>query len=118
MVDLQTANVLVELAIEQGVGLAFVGDTHQAFAGRTCGCDGSAIRHANAAVELDTVHRFRDPDYATLTLRLRDAGDRERALMVAGELGDTATSTGSNITTRRGSGWSTRTSTGTHAASG
>ncbi|MEV7827078.1 relaxase domain-containing protein [Microbacterium enclense] len=30
MVDLQTANVLVELAIEQGVGLAFVGDTHQA----------------------------------------------------------------------------------------
>jgi exodeoxyribonuclease V alpha subunit len=86
MVDLQTANALVELAIEQGVGLAFVGDTHQALPVGHAGAMGSAIRHANAAVELNTVHRFRDPDYAALTLRLRDAGDRERALAVAGEL--------------------------------
>jgi exodeoxyribonuclease V alpha subunit len=88
MVDLQTANVLVELAIEQGVGLAFVGDTHQALPVGHAGAMGSAIRHANAAVELDTVHRFRDPAYAALTLRLRDAGDRERALAVAGELAE------------------------------
>ena len=88
MVDLQTANVLVELAIEQGVGLAFVGDTHQALPVGHAGAMSSAIRHANAAVELDTVHRFRDPDYAALTLRLRDAGDRERALVVAGELAE------------------------------
>lgn len=88
MVELQTANVLVELAIEQGVGLAFVGDTHQALPVGHAGAMGSAIRHANAAVELDTVHRFRDPDYAALTLRLRDAGDRERALAVAGELAE------------------------------
>lgn len=88
MVDLQTANVLVELAIEQGVGLAFVGDTHQALPVGHAGAMGSAIRHANAAVELDTVHRFRDPHYAALTLRLRDAGDRERALVVAGELAE------------------------------
>ncbi|MDQ7880327.1 AAA family ATPase [Microbacterium sp. QXD-8] len=88
MVDLQTANVLVELAIEQGVGLAFVGDTHQALPVGHAGAMDSAIRHANAAVELDTVHRFRDPDYAALTLRIRDAGDRERALVVAGELAE------------------------------
>ena len=88
MVDLQTANVLVELAIEQGVGLAFVGDTHQALPVGHAGAMGSAIRHANAAVELDTVHRFLDPEYAALTLRLRDAGDRERALVVAGELAE------------------------------
>lgn len=88
MVDLQTANALVELAIEQGVGLAFVGDTHQALPVGHAGAMGSAIRHANAAVELDTVHRFRNPDYAALTLRLRDAGDRERALVVAGELAE------------------------------
>ena len=88
MVDLQTANVLVELAIEQGVGLAFVGDSHQALPVGHAGAMGSAIRHANAAIELDTVHRFRDPGYAALTLRLRDAGDRERALVVAGELAD------------------------------
>jgi nucleoside-triphosphatase THEP1 len=88
MVDLQTANVLVELAIEQGVGLAFVGDTHQALPVGHAGAMGSAIRHANAAIELDTVHRFRDPDYAALTLRLRNAGDRERALVVASELAE------------------------------
>lgn len=88
MVDLQTANALVELAIEQSVGLAFVGDTHQALPVGHAGAMGSAIRHANAAVELDTVHRFRDPKYAALTLRLRDAGDRERALVVAGELAE------------------------------
>ncbi|MCT9821124.1 AAA family ATPase [Microbacterium sp. W1N] len=88
MVDLQTANVLVELAIEHGVGLAFVGDTHQALPVGHAGAMGSAIRHANAAVELDTVHRFRDPDYAALTLRLRNAGDRERALMVASALAE------------------------------
>ncbi|PVE62138.1 AAA family ATPase, partial [Microbacterium testaceum] len=87
-VDLQTANVLVELAIEQGVGLAFVGDTHQALPVGHAGAMGLAIRHANAAVELNTVHRFRDPGYAALTLRLRDAGDHERALVVAGELAE------------------------------
>lgn len=34
----------------------------------------SAKSHSNAAVELDTVHRFCDPAYAALTLRLRDEG--------------------------------------------
>lgn len=88
MVDLQTANALVDLATEQGVGLAFVGDPHQALPVGHSGAMGSAIRHANAAVELDTVHRFRDPEYAALTLRLRDARDREGALTVAGELAE------------------------------
>jgi ATP-dependent exoDNAse (exonuclease V) alpha subunit len=88
MVDLETANVLVKLAIEQGVGLAAVGDTHQALPVGHGAAMGSAIRHANAAIELDTVHRFRDPNYAALTLRLRNAGDRERAVMVAGKLAE------------------------------
>lgn len=88
MVDLQTANVLVDLAIEQGVGLAFVGDPHQALPVGHSGAMGSAVRHANAAVELDTVHRFRDPEYAALTLRLRNTSDREDALEVAGELSE------------------------------
>ncbi len=88
MVELQTANVLVELALEQRVGIAFVGDPHQALPVGHAGAMGSAIRHANAAVELDTVHRFRDPEYAALTLRLRAAGDRDGALSVAGELAD------------------------------
>ncbi|WP_345799800.1 AAA family ATPase [Microbacterium sp. AZCO] len=88
MVDLQTANVLTELALEHRVGLAFVGDPYQALPVGHAGAMASAIRHAKAAVELDTVHRFRDPEYAALTLRLRDAGDRDHALAVAGELAE------------------------------
>lgn len=88
MVDLQIANSLTEFAIEQGVGLALVGDTNQALPVGQAGAMSSAIRHANAAVELDLVHQFRDPDYAALTLRLRDAGDREHALAVADELAE------------------------------
>ncbi|WP_255209223.1 ATP-dependent DNA helicase [Microbacterium oleivorans] len=88
MVELQTANVLVELALENRVGLAFVGDPHHALPVGHAGAMGSAIRYANAAVELDTVHRFRDPEYAALTLRLREASDREGALVVAGELAE------------------------------
>ena len=88
MVELQTANVLVELALEQRAGIAFVGDPHQALPVGHAGAMGSAIRHANAAVELDTVHRFRDPEYAALTLRLREASDRDGALVVAGELAE------------------------------
>lgn len=57
--------------IERGVGLAFVGDTHQALPVGHAGAMSSGNRHANAAVELDTVHRLRDPDYA-----VDDAGCR------------------------------------------
>ncbi|WP_344064712.1 AAA family ATPase [Microbacterium pumilum] len=88
MVDLQTANALTELALELRVGLAFVGDPHQALPVGHAGAMASAIRHANASVELDTVHRFRDPEYAALTLRLRNSVDREHALEVAGELAE------------------------------
>lgn len=88
MVDLQTANVVAGLAIEHGVGLAFVGDPYQALPVGHSGAMGSAVRHANAAVELDTVHRFRDPEYAALTLRLRNTSDREHALAVAGEVAE------------------------------
>lgn len=88
MLDLQTANVLIDLALEHRVGLAFVGDQHQASPVGHAGAMASAIRHANASLELDTVHRFVDPEYAALTLRLRDAGDREHALAVAVELAE------------------------------
>lgn len=88
MVDLQTANALTELALELRVGLAMVGDTHQALPVGHTGAMGSAIRHATARVELDTVHRFHDPEYAALTLRLRDVAELKDAVSVAGELGE------------------------------
>ncbi len=88
MVDLQTAAALVDLALEHGVGVAMVGDPHQALPVGHAGAMASAVRYATASVELDTVHRFNDPDYAALTLRLRNPRDRDDALDVAGELFD------------------------------
>ncbi|KRA24068.1 hypothetical protein ASD65_06240 [Microbacterium sp. Root61] len=86
MVDLQTAAALVDLALEHGVGVAMVGDPHQALPVGHAGAMATAVRYATASVELDTVHRFSDPEYAALTLRLRDPRDRDDALSVAGEL--------------------------------
>uniref|UniRef100_UPI003A910613 ATP-dependent DNA helicase n=1 Tax=Glutamicibacter protophormiae TaxID=37930 RepID=UPI003A910613 len=86
MVDLQTANALAALAREQRVGVAFVGDPFQALPVGHAGAMAGVIRHANATVELDMVHRFRDPAYAALTLKLRNSADREESLAVADEL--------------------------------
>lgn len=86
MVDLQTAAALVDLALEHGVGVAMVGDPNQALPVGHAGAMASAVRYATASVELDTVHRFSDPEYAALTLRVRNPRDRDDALQVAGEL--------------------------------
>jgi predicted transcriptional regulator len=86
MVDLQTADALVDLAIRQQVGVAMVGDPYQALPVGHAGAMASAVRFATASVELDTVHRFSDTEYAALTLRLRNPRDREDALTVGGEL--------------------------------
>lgn len=86
MVDLQTAVALVDLALRQRVGVAMVGDPHQALPVGHAGAMASAVRFATASVELDTVHRFSDAEYAALTLRLRNSRDREPALTVAREL--------------------------------
>lgn len=86
MVDLQTADALSEVALETGAGIAMVGDTHQALPVGHAGAMASAIRHASAAIEMDTVHRFRDAEYAALTLQLRDPRDHEHALQIAVDL--------------------------------
>ena len=43
-------------------------------------------RRATAVVELTAVHRFRDPDYAALTLRMREPASKDAARAVAAEL--------------------------------
>jgi len=86
MVDLQTANILAELAIQLRVRVAMVGDPQQAMPVGHAGAMGAAIRHANASVELDIVHRFRDADYGALTLQIRSPRDRDHALQVADKL--------------------------------
>jgi ATP-dependent exoDNAse (exonuclease V) alpha subunit len=83
MVDLQTADALAELALDTGVDLALVGDPHQALPVGHAGAMAIATRHTTATVELDTVHRFRDPAYGALTLQLRHPRDHQHALHIA-----------------------------------
>lgn len=76
MLDQDTARALLTIADEAGARVALVGDRHQLPAvGR-----GGALDHAIAwahptVVSLEKVHRFADPDYAALSLRMRNADD-------------------------------------------
>lgn len=86
MVDLHTANALASLAQERGVGIAMVGDHLQARPVGHSGAMATLARRATAVVELTAVHRFRDPDYAALSLRMREPASKNDALVVAAEL--------------------------------
>lgn len=86
MVDLHSASALAELAFQTGAGIAMVGDPHQAAPVGHAGAMALLHQHANRIVELTDVHRFADPSYAALTLRLRTAATRQEALSVAVDL--------------------------------
>lgn len=86
MVDLHTANALATIAAESGVGIAMVGDPLQARPVGHSGAMAMMTRRATAVVELTAVYRFVDPDYAALTLRMREPASKEAALDVATEL--------------------------------
>lgn len=83
MVDLRAANALAIVAAETGAGIAMVGDHLQARPVGHSGAMASMTRRATAVVELTAVHRFRDPGYAELTLRMREPKSRDDALEVA-----------------------------------
>jgi exodeoxyribonuclease V alpha subunit len=86
MVDLQTANVLAELADRTGAGIAMIGDHLQALPVGHSGAMASMQRRSGSTVELTAVHRFRDAAYGALTLRLREPADRADAQTIAHEL--------------------------------
>ncbi|MGC5224228.1 AAA family ATPase [Micromonospora sp. DT81.3] len=88
MVDLRTANALAVVAAETGAGIAMVGDDLQAMPVGHRGAMACMRRRSTAVVELTAVHRFRDPDYAALTLRMREPASKDAALLVAAELAD------------------------------
>lgn len=88
MVDLHVANALALLAEESGAGIAMVGDHLQAMPVGHAGAMACMTRRATAVVELTAVHRFRDPGYAALSLRMREPSSKEHALAVAAELDD------------------------------
>jgi len=73
MLDQDTARALLTIADERGARVAFVGDRHQLPAVGRGGVLDLAAGWAdpNACLSLDTVHRFADPEYAELSLRMR-----------------------------------------------
>ncbi len=73
MLDQDTARALLTIADETGARVALVGDRHQLPAvGRGGVLDHAAAwAHPTAVVRLEKVHRFVDPGYAALSLRMR-----------------------------------------------
>lgn len=77
MLDQDAARALLTIADEAGARIALVGDRHQLPAvGRGGVLDHAlAWAHPTAVVSLEKVHRFTDPDYAALSLRMRTGND-------------------------------------------
>jgi ATP-dependent exoDNAse (exonuclease V) alpha subunit len=74
MVDQDTTLALLTIADEAGARIAFIGDRHQLPAvGRGGALDHAmAWAHPTSVVSMNQVHRFADPDYAELSLQMRD----------------------------------------------
>jgi exodeoxyribonuclease V alpha subunit len=77
MLDQDTARALLTIADESGARVALVGDRHQLPAVGRGGVLDHAIAwaHPTAVVSLEKVHRFEDPGYAALSLRMRKGDD-------------------------------------------
>jgi exodeoxyribonuclease V alpha subunit len=77
MLDQDTARALLTIADETGARVAFVGDRHQLPAVGRGGVLDHAVAwaHPTAVITLEKVHRFTDPDYAGLSLRMRQGED-------------------------------------------
>ena len=77
MLDQDTAHALLTIADEAGARVALVGDRHQLPAVGRGGVVDHALAwaHPTAVVTLERLHRFTDPDYAALSLRMRTGND-------------------------------------------
>lgn len=91
MLDQDTSLALLTIADEAGARIALMGDRHQLPAvGRGGVLDLAAIwAHPAAVLDMDRVHRFTDPDYAEISLRMRtgtNPGEVFDALMRRGQV--------------------------------
>jgi ATP-dependent exoDNAse (exonuclease V), alpha subunit - helicase superfamily I member len=89
MLDLEAASSLVDVLNRTGAGVALVGDERQALPVGHSGAMALFWRYAADQVELTTIHRYKDPAWADLSLRLRDPRNKYVAAGVADELVDT-----------------------------
>lgn len=86
MVDLQSADALAQVLEQTGAGIVMIGDPRQAAPIGHAGAMVLLTRHADHVIELRAVHRFADPAYGDLTLRLRQVSTAAEANRVAEEL--------------------------------
>jgi exodeoxyribonuclease V alpha subunit len=86
MVDLATADALLVIAVETGCGIAMVGDHLQALPVGHSGAMSLMRTRSSRVVELDAVHRFEDPAWAALSLRIREQESEADASEVAQQI--------------------------------
>ena len=86
MLDLEAASALIDVLDRTGAGVALVGDEHQALPVGHSGAMALFWRSAPDQIELSTIHRYKDPSWADLSLRLREPRNQEVATGVADEL--------------------------------
>lgn len=86
MLDLEAANALIDVINRTGATVAVVGDDYQALPVGHSGAMALFRRSAFEKIELTEIHRFRDPEWADLTARLRDSNGPEEQQAIAEEL--------------------------------
>ncbi len=86
MLDLEAARGLVDVIERTGADVALIGDERQALPIGHSGAMALFWRRTESRVEMTTSHRFKDPDWADLTLRVRELRGQDTATEVAAEL--------------------------------
>ena len=86
MLDLEAANALIDIIHRTGATVAVVGDDYQALPVGHSGAMALFRRSAFEKIELTEIHRFRDPEWAELSSRLRDSSGPAESRAIAEEL--------------------------------
>lgn len=86
MLDLEGASALLDVAHATGAGIALVGDQQQALPVGHSGAMALFWRRSPDRVELATTHRFSDPTWDEIALRLRDPRGKDAMREVAEDL--------------------------------
>jgi hypothetical protein len=109
VLDLEAASALLDVAHATGAGVALIGDQRQALPVGHSGAMALFWRRSLRHVELTTPHRFKDPEWADLTMRLREPRSEDGMRDVADDLIRTnhVVMTNSDVTAREAmvKGW-------------
>ncbi|MDN4613173.1 AAA family ATPase [Leifsonia sp. F6_8S_P_1B] len=86
MLDLEAANALIDVIHRTGATVAVVGDDYQALPVGHSGAMALFRRSAFEKIELTEIHRFRDPEWADLSARIRDSRGLAESRAIAEEI--------------------------------